>query len=436
MRLLVLTEEVWNDKMYPNNVMTNWLEGFEGQLANLYLASGMPDNPCCSEYFQITDRMALVNLLRQKGGGKWFISKEFASTESTIPPFSNRESNNKKYIILKQLFGGALRLLRDAAWLRTNWEKSILMDFLAEFQPDVVLSLRYSSRRMLYMERLLHTLTGVPIIAFTGDDEYSLKQLNASPFYWIRRFQIRRDIRKTSALYRKYFTLSERQAKELKEILGVNTGVLYKGGDFTKALENKRISKPIRIVYAGRLYCNRDKTLLALARALAEINREEVRMTLEIYTRDIPRAREKEAFDDSRSVFFKGFVPAGELKKIYKEADIALHVEGFDMKNRLLTRYSFSTKIVDCLASTCAVLAIGPYENEGIRYLKKNHAAICIGKMEEISSILSHILSHPGKIEVYRRNAWRLGVKAHSKEEIRRSLYDDIAFIVEHNKEL
>ena len=432
MRLLVLTEEVWNDKMYPNNVMTNWLEGFDGQLANLYLASGMPDNPCCSEYFQITDKMALGNLLRQKGGGKWFISKEFGSSEGTIKTSSTGKSLEIQKGI-KRLFGGALRLLRDAAWLRTNWEKSMLKDFLTDFQPDAILSLRFSSRRMLHMERLLHQLTGAPIIAFTGDDEYSLKQLNASPLYWIRRFQIRSDIRRTSELYGKYYTLSERQAKEFNETLGVNSGVLYKGGDFTKALEDKKVSKPIRMIYAGRLYCNRDKTLLAIARALSNINREKVQMTLEIYTRDIPGSRERKALDDGRSVFLKGFVSAEELRKIYSEVDIVLHVEGFDLRNRLLTRYSFSTKIVECLSSNCAVLAIGPYENEGIRYLKKNHGAICITKVEEISPVLSHIISQQGKIEVYRRNAWRLGIKAHKKEEIRQGLYEDISSIIEGN---
>ncbi len=433
MRLLVLSEEVWNDKRYPNNVMTNWLEGFDGQLANLYLASGLPDNPCCSEYFQITDKMALGNLFRQNGGGKWFISNEFGSFEGTISPSSSgKYSAIQKGI--KQIFGGVLRLLRDAVWLRTNWENSMLVDFLREFQPDAILSLRFSSRRMLYMERLLYKLTGVPIIAFTGDDEYSMKQINASPFYWLRRFQIRGDIRRTSVLYGKYYTLSERQAKEFNKILGVNTGVLYKGGDFSKPLEAKKISKPIRIVYAGRLYCNRDKTLLSLIKALTKINREEVHMTLEIYTRDIPGSRKRKAFNNGRTVFLKGFVSADELKKIYSEADIALHVEGFDLRNRLKTRYSFSTKIVDCLASTCAVLAIGSYENEGIRYLKKHRGAICIGKVEEIPSVLSHILSHPDKIEVYRRCAWRLGVKAHRKEKIQQSLFEDISFIVEDKK--
>lgn len=433
MRLLVVTEEVWNDKLYPNNVMTNWLEDFDGQIANLYLDKGMPDNPCCSEYFQITDKMALCNLVRRKGGGKWFITnRSDAPEESPSIPVGQTSGLLK---MIRRAFPGVLHLLRDAVWLRAKWERSQLVDFLKAYQPELIFSFRFSSRRMLSMERLLHRLTGAPIIAFTGDDEYSLKQLKASPFYWIRRLLLRRDIRKTSVYYGKYYTLSQRQAREFAEVLGVNSGVLYKGGNFVKLQRNKKLSKPIRIIYAGRLYCNRDKTLLALAKALKRINRDEVQMTLEIYTKDNPGARVRNALNDERSVFLKGFVTAKELGRIYNEGDIVLHVEGFDLKNRLLTRYSFSTKIVDCLASNCAVLAIGPYENEGVRYLKKNHGAICIGKVEEIDRVLSHILTHPDKIELYRRNAWNLGAKAHRKEVIRQGLYEDMKAIVKGDSE-
>ncbi len=470
MKLLILSEDLWNDKLYPNNMMTNWFENFDGQLAHLYLSSGMPDNPCCSEYFQITDWMALKNLVKPKSGGKWFTSNGTDTTKHAAPSCTcisahafceaevlckhilhiglRRNKAHKtgkgslsaltpmRYFRIKKgiklIFGGVLRLLRDAVWLKTDWKRSLLMEFLKEFKPDIIFSLRFSSRKVLYMERILHSVTGVPVVAFTGDDEYSLRQINLSPFYWIRRILLRRDISRNAAFYSKYYTLSEMQAKEFRKALGVESSVLYKGGDFTKALEEKKLSKPIQMVYAGRLYCNRDKTLLSIARAIARINREEVKITLEIYSRDRPGRRVRDAFNDGRSVFFKGFVSAEILRRIYKETDIVLLAESFDLRNRLLTKYSFSTKTIDCLASTCAVIAVGPLSNEGIRYLKKNRGAICIGKKEEIYPVLSHIVSHPDKIEVCRRNAWRLGIKAHRKEEIRQCLHRDIAWVVKN----
>lgn len=422
MNLLILTDEAWNDSLYPNNVITNWFEGFPGQIANLYLASGTPDNSCCYRYFQITDKMAFKSRLRRKGAGKWFVSKSFSASPAVR---TNRSCPSLKSPVLSA-FKGPLRLLRDAVWLGSRWEDSLLMDFLADFRPDVIFSLRFSSRKVLYMERLLHSVTKAPVIPFTGDDEYSLRQLSASPFFWLRRLLVRRDIRRNASFYGKYYTLSERQAKELAEELGVKSKVLRKGGDFKELTAKKHVSKPIRIIYAGRLYCNRDKTLAALARALAAINKKEILITMEIYTKDKPGRRTATALNDGRTVSLKGFVSPEKLKEIYGEADIALHAESFDLKNRLLTRYSFSTKIIDCLASGCAVLAIGSPENEGIRYLRGTKSAVCIGKQKEIYPMLSHLVSHPDKIEVYRKKARKLGLKEHQREKVRKSLWKDL----------
>ena len=68
----------------------------------------------------------------------------------------------------------------------------------------------------------------------------------------------------------------------------------------------------------------------------------------------------------------------------YRNSDVAVHVESFDLKNRLTTRLSFSTKIIDCMNSGCAILAIGPNSQAGMAYLKDNNAAICINNIKDI----------------------------------------------------
>lgn len=455
MRVLLLTEEAWNDNLYPNNVLTNWLTDFPGTLANLYLASGKPENGCCMNYFQITDGMAVKSLVRSKSGGKWFFSKSYGKLPAenipaeSIPEKSITAENNpaeynpmennrwkksykaKEHKVLKGVFGGTARLSRDFLWLNSKLEEGPLMEFLTDFRPEVIFSLRFYSRRMLYMERLLHSATGAPVIAFTGDDEYSLRQMNASPLYWARKIMFRRELRETAPIYAKYLTLSQRQAKKMEEELGVAATVLRKGGDF-EDYQAKSVSEPIKIVYAGRLYCNRTRTLEALAAAIKDINRSEVLITLDIYTRDT--IDEKLQLLDDRSVFLKGYLSPEGLKKVYQAADIALLAESFDIKNKLLTKYSFSTKVVDCLASSCAILAIGPYENEGIRYLKQNKAAICVGNPKNIYPMLSHIAANPDKIEVYRRRAWELGKKEHQKNDIRKKLAEILETAIAQNK--
>ena len=70
MRILVLSSEVWNDKINGNNVITNWFEGMQAEFANIYASPGEPFNQCCKKYFQITDLMMLKSILSGKNAGK------------------------------------------------------------------------------------------------------------------------------------------------------------------------------------------------------------------------------------------------------------------------------------------------------------------------------------------------------------------------------
>ena len=59
MRILVLSNEVWNDRINGNNVTSNWFEGMDAEFANIYASPDEPLNNCCQRYYQITDSMML-----------------------------------------------------------------------------------------------------------------------------------------------------------------------------------------------------------------------------------------------------------------------------------------------------------------------------------------------------------------------------------------
>ena len=185
------------------------------------------------------------------------------------------------------------------------------------------------------------------------------------------------------------------------------------------------------MIYAGKLYCNRWKVLAEIGKALKEINKNEVKMTLEIYTKDATNQKQKNALDDERSIFLRQPVTAEQLKQIYADGDIALHVESDDLKNRLLTRYSFSTKIIDCLASGCAVMAVCPEIQSGYRYLRDEDAAICIDDEKQIIHVLKKITEHSEMIEQYREKAWKCGYQNHEKVRQQRQLLEQLGMIAE-----
>lgn len=425
MNILVLTDEVWNDDLYTNNVLTNWFSGIPCNIANIYLASGRPNNPCCHRYFQITDKMMIKSIItKRKAGISFMEGMEKAPTiklESKEPRIISFFRNHPLE---------SLRLIKDLIWLKGSVDVGELEKFIKDFNPDIIFSLRMASLKVLAMEQLVRKLAKVPLVCFTGDDEYSLGQIRVSPIYWFRRILIRSSLRDNVRTYERYYTLSKEQAEYYGKIFGIETKVIRKCIDINKTFKAKEVNDPIRIVYAGRLYCKRDKTLRILTDVINSMNEVNQKVELEIYTKDTISKLHEKFHSDRLHLNLKPPVDAKKLKEIYEKADIALHVESFDLKNRLLTRYSFSTKIIDCLGSSCAVLAIGPKKNAGINYLKEKNAAICITKPQLIENYLNKICSNKNLLKTYQKKAWRCVRKYHLPSIVQGDIIKDFDKIV------
>lgn len=433
MKILVLSSEVWNDKINGNNVISNWFEGIDAEFANIYGSPEPPYNGCCFKYFQITDKMMIKSFLFGKKAGNSFeiLNKNFMS-ETTVA-----EAEPKKlYKFLKSISGHGLRLIRELIWLFGKYDTDKLKAFLDEFEPDIIFSERMASCKMLRMEKIVSNLSDAPLVAFTGDDEYSLKQFKFSPFFWINRFMVRKRLREMVKKYKIYYTLSTEQKEYYENKFGCKCKILQKCGSFEDEYVLKQVHKPIRLIYAGKMYCNRWKVLAHMARELKKINQEQVKIILEIYTKDRLSNKQKRLLDDGKSSFIKGSVSQDELKKIYRESDIALHVESKDLKYRLETRFSFSTKIVDCIDSGCAVMAYCWNQHSGYTYLKREHAAICVSNKEELRTCLRKICNHPEIIIKYAKKSHECGQRNHERLVIQKMLLEDFSNIVGQNRKI
>ena len=283
-----------------------------------------------------------------------------------------------------------MRGVRDMVWRYGKINRAALREFIEDFKPDIVFSQRKASFRICRVEREVNKIIPeIPMIVYTADDEYSLKQVSFSPFFWIRRSLLRPYMRRNVKFYSKYYTDAESQGEEYARLFKVDTGFLSKCGEFDIGKIHEKTNSPIKLVYTGKLYCNRDKTLELLAKAIAKVNGDEEKFKLEIYTQSPYKKKYRKWLDNKTHSEIKGRIPSDEVPKVYSNADIALHVESFDLKNRLLTRYSFSTKIIDCLATGCAVMAICHKSQNGLIHLKKHNAAITISDKKEIEGVLN-----------------------------------------------
>ena len=78
-----------------------------------------------------------------------------------------------------------------------------------------------------------------------------------------------------------------------------------------------------------------------LVDVLKDINKNGVKAILDVYTANEITSEINQALNDGINGIIHNSVSQSELEKIYQKSDIALHVESFDLKNRLLVRMSF-----------------------------------------------------------------------------------------------
>ncbi|MBQ7255582.1 MAG: hypothetical protein IJS31_04980 [Oscillospiraceae bacterium] len=422
MRILILSDEPWSDSANGNNVFTNWFRGFDAEFASIYCSPGLPDNACCSRYFQVTDKMMAKSLLGGKRAGRAFAGQGTDSSASA-PEAEDRAL----YARLKKITTEPLRLAREWLWLLGRYDLAALRAFVEDFAPDIVFSIRMGTMKLLRLERIIHEMTDAPFYAFVGDDEYSLRQFSLSPTFWLRRFGVRRSLRKNVRFYRKYYCMTREQADYYARIFPCETGVLNKCGDFSRPIPTHSAHTPIVLIYAGKLYCNRWKVLRTIAKTLQSFNRDAIRFQLRIYTRDRITPAQNRALNDGRSSILMGAAAPQELPKIYAQADIALHVESSDLKNRLATRLSFSTKLIDCMESGCAVMAFCWDQQAGYRHLERTGSGFCVSDAASLSDVLQSILNDPALLDKYALRAQQTGEQYHKRETIQAMLKADFS---------
>lgn len=422
MKILLITAEEWNDCVYGNGVLTNWFTGMDAEFAQIYTSPGLPNNEICHKYFQL-DEMQMAKSLFTKHKAGHEVKNLFGKGKNDA---SNSNAQRKGiYGFFKKLtmrMRNPVIMLQDLIWATGRYDKKTLQTFVDDFHPDIVFCPQLGNPKLWRLERTVKQMTNAPFVAFTGDDEASYEQVSYSPLFWIRRWYCHRGLRKAVKLFSHYFMHSAEQARDYTLNYGVPASTLYKCGNFEKSFIAKPVGTPIRMVYAGRLYCNRWKTLAEIGKALHEINRNGECMVLDIYTQEILTKEQRKALSPENSVYVRGSVNVQQLKEIYQQADIALHVESMDKKNRLATRVSFSTKIIDLMASSCAILAVCWNRHCGYQYLKEKDAAFCIDNYQDIYGVLKRICDTPQLIQNYARKAYECGKSNHTRENIQNQI--------------
>lgn len=414
-KILAVSLNAWR-KESASHTQTDLFKFWKpSKVAQVYTRSELPNTDVCDSFFQISENAIIKSVFSRKPVGKEVKN----GSVNSITDENAITAENKLYYLAHKRKSWLLTLAREIVWDLGCWKTKQLEKFVMDFNPDVYFIPIYPVVYMGKLQRYLLKKHPRPYVCYLADDNYSYANCGKNVFAYIHRFFLRKQIKALAENCDEMFTITKTEAEDTDRLFGTHSIVLTKGINYDGlSFEDSSIKDPIKMVYTGSLVIGRDYSLAAIAKALENINREKIRIILEIYSPDIPTKKHVQIFN-SNGCYFKGKVPLEEVRRIQLEADVVVFVESLEKAHRFAARLSFSTKLTDYFKSGKCIFAIGDETIAPIMYLRDNDAAVISTAYEQIEDNLRRLVESPELIKQYSRKAFECGKRNHDESIIR-----------------
>lgn len=427
MRILIISRSPWRlDNSFGNTYSSIFRDMKDVEIANIYLADGEPEyEPNVKAYYKISEK-ALVNGLRHPFRKSSPIGEEVSVG---APSTALADSEYDSYLSVgKKKRWPIMFLMREMVWKFGNVNMDGVTKFAKDFNPDIIFLPYYYAVYVFRMALYLKNVLNVPMTGEACLDIYSLKQLSFDPVFWLNRFYIRKWIRKAARASASLYTISEKMRVDYSKYLNIASKILYKIPDFSrKQSDYTSIEQPVQFLFTGNIGANRWKTLSLLAVALKDNGWGR----LDIYTATPLTEEIKKALNVDGYSEIHDPVTQEQVKLLQNEADVLVHAESFDLANKLLVRYSISTKIMDYLCMGRAILGIGPKDVASIEYLRDNDAAMVATNPDEMNNLIKNLKDNPNMVMNYSQKGLAFAKTQMNAEEMKMSLYNDMKEIID-----
>lgn len=357
-------------------------------LAQVFSNPREPVKGHCGELYQITDKMMLKRyIIRNTQVGRIYHYEELADEWK---PQSEKE---RKSIIAKLYTLGSKKsplnyLMRGMLWRKKFWCTPELNQWMDKFAPQCVF-LAFSDDYFIPQIALYAAQKyNIPIVSCIGDDYYFNEKASVSPLYHLYRKTYKRLIDRVFAHGGSAAYIGDKIRDKYNGEFGLDGETVYLTSEMQRH-EYREINtvNPL-ISYAGNIRLGRSASLLMIASALGEINKD---YKIQVYSNESDPVYYK-ALSEHPNVDYHGAVPYSKVKEIMQTSDLLLVVEGFAAEDVRITRYSLSTKVADSLAVGGFVFTVGSEECGAIEYLKSiDCGPVCTAK-DEIKTKLERLL--------------------------------------------
>ena len=401
------------------------------KVAHIYTRSNYPDTPVCNKFFQISENGVIHSVLNRKPIGREVFNGQKAEDSVDIKAI---RSETNLYNFAHKEKNWFLTCVRELVWFFGKWKTKALDDYVKDVNPDLYFIPIYGVAYMAWLQLYIIKKFPRPYVCFMTDDNYSYMACGKNPWAWLHRYILRKGVRKIIKNCTDIFVITETEAKETDLIFGTNSIVLTKGIDYSKLrFDNRKPSKPIKMVYTGNLLIGRSTSLVEISKAMANINKECIKLTFDIYTPTIVD-EETTKILNSNGCTKHPPVSKEQIFDIQSNADIVVFVESLEKEHRYDARLSFSTKLTDYFASGKCIFAIGDKIIAPIQYLTKYDCAVVATEYSQVEEQLCKLIDNPSLITEYGKKAFEIGKMNHEESKVRKTFVDTLCKVANNIK--
>lgn len=409
-KVLVVSTNAWRDNTGINTLIEFFKCWSSDCIAQIYTKSTLPKTTVCNKFFSISENAVMRSVINRSITTGREVYNENVNSITDNP---SAEEEQKIYSSYKGKVRELLSFCREIVWKFGKWKTAELDRFIDEFDADVLFIPIYPTIYMGRIQKYIISRTRKPVVSYLADDNYTYKSVHKDPISLIHRHILRKYVKYIVEHSAKLMVIAPKQKEEYDRIFGVDSLVMTKGIDF-EPFETYQVGKPIKMVYTGKLIIGRWKSLAAIADAFESINRDGIKIVLDIYTTD-SLTDEQNRLLNRNGCSVKGALTLEQVKAVQKEADILVFVESLEKKFRNTARLSFSTKITDYLRSGKCIFAIGDKDIAPIDYFNRYDSAVTASSYEQISEKVTELVNTPDLVLEYAKKAYDCGVEHHER---------------------
>ena len=400
MKILLISHTSLSKTGNMGKTLRSYVSAFSpGEVAQFYIHSELPtDKTICINYYRFTDVDVIKSLFNPFHKGVIFNEDDIKT--NTFFARTDEGLINSAYLLGSKRNAWSM-ISRELIWKISFFWKNDFKKWIDKFHPDIILFASGDYSFMYDIAYMVAEYCNKPLVTICVDDYY-INQRNKTLLGYIHHKFFMKSVKRTIGRSCYIFTLSDAMNRAYEKLFHKKCFTVHNS---VPLKDNVLNSTRYQMSYIGNLGLGRADQLVAIGKALSELNRKDEPMAIDVYTGSInPLYLDK--LKNVKGIRLHGRITPDDVLKIMQKSIAIIHTESFDKRIQNIVRYSVSTKIAESLMYGPCLFVYGPEGVASIDYLKENNAAFVINNPKELCRGLQELINNNDcrkKIELHAR---------------------------------